>query len=448
MSSLGAEPVASFSEPPAAASPSEFRKLPWRERLAFSVDTMREISRQTDPEKMVELYAKRMRRVMPSDGFISLSRRKMPAGHVRVTRSTLFIEKLNPWKFADRLPVLTSGLLVDLIYGNEPVVIDALDVPADDPGRAFFGANRSLVAIPLFDGGEAVNMVILLRAAPAAFDRESLPEHVWLSNLFGRATNNLVLSNKVRQAYDALDRELHAVAEIQRSLLPTKLPEIPGLDVAAYYQTSRRAGGDYYDFFPLPDGRWGILMADVSGHGTPAAVLMAITHSIAHTFADPKSPPGDLLAFVNQRLALAYTNGTGNFVTAFYAVWDPARRQLTYSSAGHPCPRLRKADGAIVDLDGDHGLPLGILEVELFPNNVRELGSGDTLVLYTDGITEARDRRGDMYELERLDSAVAMHAGSRGDAEAVMAGLLNDLADFADGCPPGDDRTLLVARVR
>src|SRR5207253_1299364 len=103
---------------------------------------------------------------------------------------------------------------------------------------------------------------------------------VWLSNLFGRATHNLVLAEELRQAYEAVDRELVAVADIQRSLLPAKLPKIPTMDLAAHYQTSRRAGGDYYDFFPLAEGKWGIIVADVSGHGTPAAVLMAITHCI------------------------------------------------------------------------------------------------------------------------------------------------------------------------
>src|SRR5205085_8839936 len=140
--------------------------------------------------------------------------------------------------------------------------------------------------------------------------------------LFGRATHSLVLADQVKRAYDRLDRELQTVADIQRSLLPTTLPAIPTLDLATDYQTSTRAGGDYYDFFPLPDGQWGILIADVSGHGTPAAVIMAITHSIAHTSTDPKTPPSRLLAFVNDRLAAGYTEN-GNFITAFYGIYDP-----------------------------------------------------------------------------------------------------------------------------
>jgi sigma-B regulation protein RsbU (phosphoserine phosphatase) len=388
---------------------------------------MREISRQTDPQQMVQTYGKRMRQVIPSDGNLSLSRRGLGPGQVRITRSSRFTDSVDPWKHGDRLPLIEGGLLADLIYGNEPVVIDDLDVPPDDPAYDFLAGHRSLVAVPMFDGGESINMVILLRKRPHAFDREGLPEHVWLANLFGRATSTLVLGNQVREAYDAVDRELKAVADIQRSLLPADLPPIPGLDVAAFYQTSKRAGGDYYDFFKLPDGRWGIFVADVSGHGTPAAVLMAITHSIAHLFGDPKAPPGALLAFVNHRLAKAYTLNTGNFVTAFYGVWDPATRELAFATAGHPAPRLRTAEGSILPLDGGYGLPLGIVDDEVFPNNVRRLNPGDTLVLYTDGITEARNPRGTMYELESLDAALAACAGAGGDARAVLAGLLTHL---------------------
>ena len=116
-----------------------------------------------------------------------------------------------------------------------------------------------------------------------------------MSSLFGRATHNLVLRNELKQTYDIVERELKVVADIQRSLLPQVLPKIPNLELAAYYRTSRWAGGDYYDFFPLPDGRWGILVADVSGHGTPAAVMMAICHSLAHSLPGPADPPSAML---------------------------------------------------------------------------------------------------------------------------------------------------------
>ncbi len=268
----------------------------WTKRLAMIVDTMREMSRQTDPEAMVRAYGARMSELMPSDRRLSLSRRDLEPPRYRITRSTTWTEAINPWKEKDRLPLFTSGLLGELIYADDARIIDDLQVAPDDPAADYFAGMRSLMAIPMFDQGVALNMVVVMRREPAAFQRDELPEVVWMSNLFGRAAHNLVLSEEVSKAYQAIDQELKIVGDIQRSLLPVHLPAIPTLELAASYHTSERAGGDYYDFFPLPEGKWGILIADVSGHGTPAAVLMAITHSIAHVFpgqggAPPPRPP-------------------------------------------------------------------------------------------------------------------------------------------------------------
>ncbi len=421
---------------------------PWNERLKFIVDVMREMSRQTDPQLMVKTYVARMRNVMPSDGFISLSRRDLPAPHYRITRSSLWNEDINPWKNPDILPTFEHGLLGRLIYGDEPVIIDdleALEGLESDPAAQYFHGHRSLIAMPLFDGGQALNMVVMLSRNPGAFPREQLPERVWMSNLFGRATQNLVLSEQVRSAYETVDRELRAVADIQRSLLPSRLPDIPTLQWAAHYQTSRRAGGDYYDFFPLPDGQWGVLMADVSGHGTPAAVLMAITHSIAHTGGDPKMPPSRLMRFVNERLCHAYTMDSGNFVTAWYAVYEPRAHRLTYCNAGHPAPRLRDATDHIVrPLQSVPSLPLGIDADETYADDTVILRPRDSVILYTDGITEARSRGRELLGTERLDDVLGRCDGT---PEETVAEILAAVNAFTGDASPIDDQTLLVAKV-
>src|SRR6516165_5032105 len=334
----------------------------WQQRLGLIVEMMRRMSVQTDPQEMVREYGERIRLLLPSDRAISLSRRDLSAPKYRITRSTTWEEKINPWKDKDRLPLFEGGLLAELIYGDKPRIIDDLDVAPDDPAADYLAGHRSLMAIPLFDQGVALNMVVRLRQEPAAFHDEQLPELVWLSNLFGRATSNLVLSEKLQQAYQALDREFKIVGEIQRSLLPPQVPKIPTLDVATYYQPSQRAGGDYYDFFPLPAGKWGIFIGDVSGHGTPAAVLMAITHCMAHTHPGPPMPPASVFAYLNRHLASLYTSDRGSFITAFYAVYDPADRSLSYASAGHNPPRLKRCqDGTLLALDGADGVVLGIL---------------------------------------------------------------------------------------
>jgi sigma-B regulation protein RsbU (phosphoserine phosphatase) len=414
-------------------------------RLDFVVETMRQLSRQTDAEAMIGTYRRRISQLMPTDRLVTLSRRNMPEPWFRITRSSGWKHAINPWKDVALQPRFDRGLLCELIYGDQPRIIDDIRLSPDDPTAEYFEGQRSLMAIPLYDDGVGLNMVVTMRREPGGFDRAKLPQQVWMSNLFGKVTQNLVLTADLREAYDVVDREMKAVAEIQRSLLPTRLPRIPGLSLAASYQTSRRAGGDYYDLFDLPDGQWGILMADVSGHGTPAAVLMAITHSIAPLVCDPPAPPAKLMAAINKRLSTLYTTDTGQFVTAAYGVYDPSTRRITYASAGHPPPRIRRASGAIESLDGARSLPLGIMRDEPYHECTAQLHPDDALVFYTDGITEARSPSGDLFDMSRLDATLAR---AEGDPDRIVARILESVDHFAAGRPADDDRTLLVARVK
>ena len=341
--------------------------------------------------------------------------------------------------------LLEGGLLGELIYDDEPRIIDHLQVAAGDPGAEYLDGQRSLIATPMYDRGEGLNMVVVTRSEPAAFNRERFPEWVWLSNLFGRATHNLVLSEELERAYALVDHELELVAEIQRSLLPAELPAIPTMDVAAHYQTSRRAGGDYYDFFELPGGKWGILIADVSGHGTPAAVVMAITHSIAHGHPRPPTSPADLLRHLNGRLATRYHVRSAAFVTAFYGVYDPATRSLTYACAGHPPPRVKRcAEGGIATLDAAQRLPLGVSLDEKYVEATHRLVPGDQIVFYTDGITESENSKGEAFGEHRLDTALTR---CREVASDLINAVLSDIEAFTGGRSPADDRTLLVAKI-
>jgi sigma-B regulation protein RsbU (phosphoserine phosphatase) len=417
----------------------------WKQRLDVIVEMMRDMSRHSDPQEMVRSYGTRVRQLIPSDGRLSLSRRGLKAPWFRITRSHRWRETVNPWKEKDRLPLFQGGLLAELIYSDQPHFIDDLQVSANDPAIEYLAGFRSLLAIPMFEKGDALNMVIVLGEKPSAFSREQFPELVWMTSLFGRATSNLVVSEELQRAYKSLDREFKTVGEIQRSLLPAQLPNVPTMDLAAYYQPSERAGGDYYDFFPLPDGKWGIFLADVSGHGTPAAVLMAVTHCIAHTLPGPAAPPAHVLTYLNHHLATLYTNQNGNFVTAFYGVYDPANRLLTYARAGHNPPRLKRCqDGSLMALDGADGFPLGIFDEGKYEERVLPLQRGDQIIFYTDGITEAHNRVGEMFGTGRLDQVLE---DCSLQASALLDSVLRSVEEFANGHPADDDRTLIVARV-
>jgi sigma-B regulation protein RsbU (phosphoserine phosphatase) len=418
----------------------------WRARLAVSVELMRELSRYSDPEELYLVFSRRMAQLYPTTRQVTISRRGLDRPAFRVTRSSLWAEPHQPMPERER-PIWSGGILAELLYEDQPRVIDDLNLTPDDPANQYFVGQRSLLAIPLFDHGTAQNMVVVSREEAAAFPREQVPELVWLSNLFGRATQTLVLSTKLQELYDAADYELRTIGELQQSLLPEGLPCVPGLDIAAHYQTANRAGGDYYDFFALPDGRLTLLVADVSGHGTPAAVLMAILHSLAHAIPEPPSRPGEFLSYLNLHLAKHYTLTTGNFVTALCAVFDPVRGTVTVANAGHTPPRIRSLQGKPEFTPTDLGrrLPLGVTHRTQapYPELVLPFGQGDELVFFTDGIVEAENRKGEPFGLDRLDEALVRPAG---DARTVVNGVLQSWMEFIGRPESDDDCTLVFVR--
>ncbi len=427
----------------------KFADMTSMERVQVVQQMMREVTRSTDPQEMVRAYGTWLRSITPTDRFISLSRRDLASPWYRVTRSGLWEEQgktINPWRDKHLLPMANEGALGELIYNGNAVIDNDWKVSESDPMYEHIGGFRSMRCVPMYENGISMNMVVHLFRQPGHFDDSTLADAVWLSNLFGRATYNLVLADELRRANDALEAEMRTVADIQRSLLPAELPKVEGLELAAYYQTSRNAGGDYYDFFELPEGKLGILIADVSGHGTPAAVMMAVTHSIAHTREGPPDPPSQLLEFINKRLCARYTNN-GTFVTAFYGIYDPADRSILYCSAGHNPPIVRSAGSSeCVLLDGNHNLPLGIESDEQFEDARAVLSSGDTLVIYTDGIVEAR--KPGSSDLLGLDAMIAVACACDESAQVVVDRITKLVNEFTDGALPADDQTLVVVKVK
>ncbi|MDY3556777.1 PP2C family protein-serine/threonine phosphatase [Gemmata sp. JC717] len=416
----------------------------WRARLAVSVEVMRELSRAADPQEMYAVFARRMVQLFPVSRHLTISRRGLRDPEYRVTRFSQWNEPVNPWKEQHRLPMHHGGLFAELLYGDQPRVIDNLRLDPDDPASEYLAGQRSLVAIPHVESGPSQNMVIATRDDVDTFPRERVPDLLLLSNLFARATQTVVLSQAVKEAFDGLDYELRSIAEIQKSLLPAALPKVPHLDVAVHYQTAKRAGGDYYDFFPLPNDRLGVLIADASGHGAPAAVLMALAHSIAHTRPEPPQRPGEFLTYMNAHLTRRYTRPTGSFMTAFYAVFDPINATLSYASAGHNPPRLlRCADGFKLALNRAQKLPLGIKPDEVYLEQTLPLLPGDQVVLFTDGVIEAVNTDGDVFGSARIDEELETCLPT---ANALLRSILASHALFTSGTTPADDRTLVVVK--
>ncbi|TMM15904.1 MAG: serine/threonine-protein phosphatase, partial [Actinobacteria bacterium] len=228
---------------------------------------------------------------------------------------------------------------------------------------------------------------------------------------------------------------------MQRSLLPRARPAAAGLDVGEVYESSARVdvGGDIYDFVALDDGRLAVVLGDVTGHGVEATADMAMAKFVFRSLAREHPEPGDFLAAAND--VIVDEIATGKFITMAYLAIDGARGEVACASAGHPPPRLLLADGTVRGLESG-GLALGIEQGQRYPELRVDLPERATIVVYTDGVIEARRQR-ELYGIERLDGLLRGHRELPPQmlAEAVAA----DARSFADG-ELSDDLAVLVIR--
>jgi serine phosphatase RsbU (regulator of sigma subunit) len=252
----------------------------------------------------------------------------------------------------------------------------------------------------------------------------------------------LQLEREVRQSRDSLDRELGAAAAMQRLILPSELPPIGNLSFAAHYQTSRYVGGDYYDVVRLPGSRCGILVADVSGHGAPSAIIMAMVRASFHAFPSPAVNPGEVLKFLNEQFKFLW--GSSMLATVLYAVVDTESLQMTIACAGHPAPLVLR-NGAVTRIDCDFTVPLLLMNIPDIPTSEYKLLPGDRLLFYTDGITERQNPAGEMFEVEGIEAAMCNSDDL--ESEQLMNSIVAGMESFAAGSEPHDDQTLLLITV-
>ncbi len=232
--------------------------------------------------------------------------------------------------------------------------------------------------------------------------------------------------------------ELEVARDLQRQLLPTAGPDLPGWRFAFSYRTANEIGGDYYDFLRLPDGRVAIVAGDASGHGMAAGLLMVIAHTTLRLSTDLDPRPEAAVPLLNR--ALAATGGPRAFLTLFYGLLDPVTGRLDFVSAGHPFPLLRRAGGSIEEL-GTGAFPLGLRpEIRLEPGSV-VLAPGDLLLLYSDGLAEeVRPATGEAFGFDRLRELLA----PGGAAREVHDRVLRDFDAFLAGEAQRDDISLVV----
>jgi sigma-B regulation protein RsbU (phosphoserine phosphatase) len=294
----------------------------------------------------------------------------------------------------------------------------------------------SEVAIPLRVGERLVGVFTASHPEVDGFPRQQLRILQALCDHVAVAVHNARRFQNERAQRDVLDREAQEARAMQQALLPKSSPFIPGFIISGRSEPARAVGGDWYDFIPFPDGRWGLVLADVSGKGTAAALLMAATRGIFRSLAEACCTPSEVLTRLNRLLVDDFP--AGKFVTMVYAVLDPATRTVVFANAGHLLPLFIDKDGEHF-LDTERGLPLGLSCGDYSETQVT-LSEGSRLVFYSDGITEAVNASEEEYGLCRL----AEHAVRPG-ASAVS--IIDDVRSFADGNGVRDDASVVFVGV-
>jgi sigma-B regulation protein RsbU (phosphoserine phosphatase) len=347
-----------------------------------------------------------------------------------------------------RILVATGGkAAIDIAQRARPDLI-LLDVMM--PGMDGFAvcrtikenpATRDIVIIFLSALGEVADKVAGLEMGAADY----ITKPIQADEVLARVATHLIqqqLEREVRLSRDSLDRELSSAAEMQRMILPPVLPRVGDLTFAAYYQTSRYVGGDYYDVVRLPGEQCGVLIADVSGHGATSAIIMAMIRAAFHACPTPPVDPPSVLRYLNAQFRFLWE--TPLLATAFYAVIDSRTRRMSMACAGHLAPLLVRG-GAVQPVQFDGTIPLLLNDLTEIPRCEQVLEAGDRVLFYTDGITEREDRDGAMYELPRLCEALSRSHTLLGDD--FLQAVIQDVEAFAAGEEPHDDQTLLLVSV-
>lgn len=274
-----------------------------------------------------------------------------------------------------------------------------------------------------------------------------------LEEVLARVETHLALRKLQKQLQDAnrrFEQELALAGEIQASFLPSELPEIPGWQLTATLMPARETSGDFFDLIPLPEGRLGLVVADVTDKGTGAALYMALSRTLVRTYAVEYNMQPELAFKVAHRRILEDTK-TNQFVTVFYGILDPGTGALTYANAGHNPPFLFSSNGddRVKELDNT-GPPLGLRMFKdvTWEQQTVQLAPGDLLVIYSDGITEAQDGQEAFFEEERLLEVIQANLASptTGDVSAqdMQDAIMREVDAFTGGAAQSDDITLMV----
>ena len=301
-------------------------------------------------------------------------------------------------------------ILAYLANASGVVEVEKLDL--DSPALRTMKAADIKLVVPLVSQGELIG---LLNLGPRLSQQEySADDRKLLSDLSTQTAPAVRVAQLVRQQKreaqerERIEQELRIARLIQQTLLPKTLPQLPGYDVAAYYQPAREAGGYFYDFLELEDGRLGLVVGDVTDKGVPAALVMATTRTMLRAAAQRLFSPGEVLRRAND--ALVTDIPPTMFITCLYAILEPESGRLLYANAGHDLPYRRRAGRSVgAEELRATGMPLGLMPGMSYEEKEITLQRGESVLFYSDGLVEAHDPRYEMFGFPRLQGLVGTH---------------------------------------
>ncbi len=301
---------------------------------------------------------------------------------------------------------------------------------------------RSFMAVPLQTNEKVIGLLYIdMPDITREFSKEDLSLLTVMANVAAIRIEHARL-NEVEQAERLMAKELSQAGEIQRRLLPAAAPQVPGMDLAGYNLPCRTVGGDYFDFFRLSDGKVAIVVGDVAGKGMPAAMLMSSLQARLQILVETDENPSSIVTRLNR--SISGNCPDNRFITFFLAIIDPPTGEIRYCNAGHNPPLLVRASGLTEKLEGG-GIILGILPIAQYSEHRIVIESGDTLVLYSDGVSEAMPAGSDEEFGEMRISMSILNRASLPSSK-LIDGVIEDLQLWCAGTPYADDVTLLIVK--
>jgi len=334
----------------------------------------------------------------------------------------------------------TEGLVGAAVTSRQPVLVP--DVTADPRYLMVNPETRSELALPMIAKNRVIGVLDLESPQPNYFTEEHVQTLSILAAHLAVSLENARLYERVARDEARMERDLHAAQRMQGALLRPAPSEDYGLDIAARYLSAREVGGDLYDFLRYSPQQLGVALGDVSGKGSAAALYGAVAIGILRSLAPQKLQPAEMLRQMNQLIGERRIEG--RFMTMCFATWQKGRRKLRIANAGQSQPLLWKG-GRCEKLDLT-GFPLGLYDDVAYEEWGVTLDPGDVLVFHSDGLAESANAEGQFFGTGRLRRLIEEHAAL--PAAALADRLLGEVAQFSQGLPVSDDRTLVVLRVR